>query len=71
MEMKQTETILTQWRELERELESADEDSREEIQARIAELRDRYQALVYHALIAEVEEIDAAGGLTEGSTGAA
>ena len=39
-------SLRGRWRELERELETADEDSREELQALIHELRDRYQALV-------------------------
>ena len=46
MGMKEAEALLGQWRELERALETADEDSREELQALIHELRDRYQALV-------------------------
>jgi hypothetical protein len=66
MGMKEAETILRLWRELERELETADQDSREELQARIREVRDRYQALV-----AEVYDVEAAGGPVEGATGAA
>ena len=66
MGMKEAETILRLWRELERELETADRDSREELQARIREVRDRYQALV-----AEVYDVEAAGGPVEGATGAA
>ena len=46
MGKKEAETILRLWRELERDLETADQDSAEEIQARIRELRDRYQSLV-------------------------
>src|SRR3954471_14648076 len=46
MGMKEAETILALWRELERGLETADDDSRDELQARILELRDRYQTLV-------------------------
>ncbi len=45
MSGKTVETILTGWRKLERDLAPADGDAREEIQARIAELRDQYQAL--------------------------
>jgi hypothetical protein len=66
MGMKEAETILRLWRELERELETADRDSREELQARITELRDRYQALV-----ADIYDVEAAGGPAEGATGAA
>ena len=44
MSVKTVETILTGWRKLERDLATADSDAREEIQARIAELRDQYQA---------------------------
>jgi propanediol dehydratase small subunit len=66
MGMKEAETILRLWRELERELETADQDSREELHARITELRDRYQALV-----AEVYDVEAAGGPAEGGAGAA
>jgi hypothetical protein len=66
MGMKEAETILRLWRELERELEPADQDSREELQARIRELRDRYQELV-----AEIHDVEAAGEPAEGATGAA
>ena len=45
MSGKTVETILTGWRKLERDLATADGDAREEIQARIAELRDQYQAV--------------------------
>ena len=44
MSGKSVETILIAWRKLERDLATADGDVREEIQARIAELRDQYQA---------------------------
>lgn len=44
--MKEAESILRQWRELERQLETADENSRGDLHARIRELRDRYQRLV-------------------------
>ena len=66
MGMKEAETILAQWRQLERELETADQDIREELHARIRELRDRYQARV-----AEIYDVEAAGGPREGATGVA
>jgi hypothetical protein len=66
MGMKEAESILARWREVERELETADQDSRDELQARIRELRDRYQALV-----AEVYDVEAAGGPAEGASGVA
>jgi hypothetical protein len=69
--MKEAETMLAQWRDLERQLESADGDSREDLRARIAELRDRYQVLVDDALLEEVDEIDAVGGRAERAPGAA
>ena len=43
---QEAERVLAQWRELERELETADDDGREDLQARIRELRDRYQVLI-------------------------
>ena len=64
--MKEAETLLTLWRQLERELETADEDSRDDLQARIRELRDRYQRLV-----ADVYDVEAAGGPVDRSTGTA
>ena len=66
MGMKEAETILAQWRQLERELETADQDIREELHARIRELRDRYQAFV-----AEVNDVQGAGRPAEGETGTA
>lgn len=45
MSGKTVEIILTGWRKLERDLATADGDAREEIQARIAELRDQYQTV--------------------------
>ena len=45
MSGKTVEIILTAWRKLERDLATADGDARVEIQARIAELRDQYQAV--------------------------
>jgi hypothetical protein len=45
MSGKTVETILTAWRKLDRDLPTADRDARVEIQARIAELRDQYQAV--------------------------
>ena len=66
MGMKETETLLAQWRHLERELETADADGRDELQARIRELRDRYQRLV-----TEIHEVEAAGGPTDRSIGLA
>ena len=66
MGMKEAETLLTLWRQLERELETADEDGRDELHARIRELRDRYQRLV-----AEVYDLEAAGGPADRSKGAA
>jgi hypothetical protein len=47
-------------------LETTDEDGRDELQARIGELRDRYQSFVNDALVAEVEEIDTAGRPADG-----
>jgi hypothetical protein len=63
MGMKEAETLLTLWRQLERELQIADEDSRDELHARIREVRDRYQKLV-----AEVYDVEGAGGPTDRST---
>ena len=63
MTIKEAETLLQQWRELERELEGANEDSRAELQARIRELRDRYQALV--------TRIERDAGPLQGATGSA
>lgn len=45
MSGKTVEIILTGWRKLERDLATTDGDAREEIQAKIAELRDQYQAV--------------------------
>jgi hypothetical protein len=63
MAMKIVEALLEEWRQIERELEIADEDSREELQARIHELRDRYQALV--------TDVESDAGPLPGATGAA
>lgn len=49
MSGKTVEIILTGWRKLERDLATADGDDREAIQARIAEVRDQYQAVVRDA----------------------
>jgi hypothetical protein len=64
MSMQNAEKLLSAWRELERELETADEDGREDLQARIRELRDHYQELV-----ATAREPDA--GPAQGATGTA
>jgi hypothetical protein len=64
MSMQSVEMLLSAWRELERELETSDEDSREDLQARIRELRDHYQELVMAG-----QESDA--GPAQGATGAA
>ena len=61
--MKEVEALLEEWRQIERELETADEDSRDELQARIRELRDRYQALV--------TGIESDAGPLQGVTGSA
>ena len=46
MSAKTVEMTLMAWRKLERELDSAGEEDREELHARIRELRDRYRSLV-------------------------
>ncbi|HET9754962.1 MAG TPA: hypothetical protein VFP66_00545 [Candidatus Limnocylindrales bacterium] len=55
--------ILQLWRELERQLESADEDDREDLHARIFELRGLYQRA-----IEDVYDVEAAGGPSEGGS---
>lgn len=62
--MQSVEMLLSAWRELERQLETSDEDGREALQARIRELRDQYQELVRAA-----QESDA--GPAHGATGTA
>jgi hypothetical protein len=46
MDTRSIETILTDWRAAERELETALEDAKAAIQARIYQLHEEYQAAV-------------------------
>lgn len=62
--MQSVEMLLSAWRELERELETSDEERREELQGRIRELRDQYQELVRAAQ-------ESNGGPAQGATGTA
>lgn len=59
--MRTAALILQLWRELERQLESADEDDREDLHARIFELRDLYKRTVD-----DVYDVEAAGGPSAG-----
>lgn len=64
MSMQSVEMLLSAWRELERQLETSDEDSRGRLQARIRELRDQYQELVR-------AEQESNSGSAQGATGTA
>ena len=62
MGMKEAESILARWREVERSWRPPTRTVATKPGSRIRELRDRYQALV-----AEVYDVEAAGGPAEGA----
>jgi len=46
MEPRSVDTVLAEWRAIERALETAREDEREDLEARAAELHSEYEAAV-------------------------